>query len=128
MILVDSGVVIDYERTLDPKLDHLFRVLPVAVCGVTRAEVLHGTRSPHDRVKLLSILALFSTMLIPDDLWDHVGDNLAALRAGGVTIPFPDAVLATVAIASGCDLWTRDHHFAHIQRILPALSLFVEPP
>ena len=39
MILVDAGVLIDFLRTKDPKLVRLFRSLPVAVCGVTRAEI-----------------------------------------------------------------------------------------
>jgi predicted nucleic acid-binding protein len=45
-----------------------------------------------------------------------------------VVVPFPDVVLATVAIANGIELWTRDKHFALIQGVLPALRLFQEPP
>ena len=45
MTLVDTSVVVDYLRTADPKLASLFRTLPVALCGVTRAEVLHGVRN-----------------------------------------------------------------------------------
>ncbi len=56
------------------------------------------------------------------------GDNLSALRAGGVTIPFADAVIATLAIVNDLELWTRDAPFAHVQRILPAMKLFAEPP
>ncbi|MFO0807261.1 MAG: hypothetical protein U0746_01420 [Gemmataceae bacterium] len=43
-------------------------------------------------------------------------------------MPFPDAVLATLAIANSIELWTRDKHFALIQTALPALRLFQEPP
>lgn len=128
MILVDTSVVIDYLRTADPKLDALFRSLPVAVCGVTRAELLHGARNVADRGRLLVILAAFHTLPIPDPVWDAVGDNLAALRAGGVTIPFADAVIATVAIENGIELWTRDGHFRLVQGVLTGLNLFVEPP
>ena len=35
MILVDTGVLIDFLRTKDRKLDGLFRSLAVAVCGVS---------------------------------------------------------------------------------------------
>jgi predicted nucleic acid-binding protein len=65
---------------------------------------------------------------IPDSLWDDVGDNLAALRAAGVTVPFPDVVIATVAIANDIELWTHDNQFTMIQRVLPRLRLFQEPP
>jgi hypothetical protein len=37
-------------------------------------------------------------------------------------------VLATVAIANDFELWTRDRQFTHIQRVLPTLKLFTEPP
>lgn len=33
-------MLIDFLRTKDAKLNTLFRSLPVAVCGVTRAEIL----------------------------------------------------------------------------------------
>ena len=82
MILVDASVLIDYLRGKDPKLLVLVPALPLAVCGVTRAEVLCGSRNPADRQKLLATLAAFQYLPIPDPLWDTVGDNLAALRAG----------------------------------------------
>lgn len=128
MILVDSGVVIDYLRTGDAKLDQLFRALPVAVCGIVRAELLHGVRSPGDRQRTLTVLAAFQQVPIHEPVWYVVGDNLNQLRTNGLTIPFQDAVIASLAIANGIELWTRDGHFAHIQGVLPALKLFVEPP
>ena len=45
-----------------------------------------------------------------------------------MTVPFPDAVVATLAIANNLELWTRDAHFTLIQQWLPALKLFQEPP
>ena len=128
MILVDTSVVVDHLRGKDPKLAVLLPALPVAVCGVVRAEVLCGSRNPADRQKLLTTLAAFQLLPIPDALWDVVGDNLAALRRGGLTIPFPDAIVVSVAMANGIELWARDQHFPLIQRLLPALKLFQEPP
>jgi predicted nucleic acid-binding protein len=128
MILVDTSVVIDYANGRDAKLNGLLPTLPAAVCGVVRAEVLHGARNAADRQNMLSVLAGFQQVLIPDVLWDVVGDNLATLRAAGVTVPLPDAVLVTLAIDRDVELWTRDKHFALMQPVLPALKLFQEPP
>jgi len=128
MILVDTSVVIDFIRTGDARLRALFVAHNAAICGITRAEVLYGTRNAAHRPQLIAALNSFSQVAIPDVLWDEVGDNLAALRAGGVTVPFPDAVIATVAISNDIELWTRDAQFLHIQRVLPNLRLFVEPP
>jgi predicted nucleic acid-binding protein len=128
MILVDTSVVIDYAKGHDAKLQALLPTLPVVLCGITRAEVLHGARDPAHRQKLLTLLGTFGQVPIPDPLWDIVGDHLAALRAGGVTVAFQDVVIATVALVNDFELWTRDQHFTLVQGILPALKLFQEPP
>jgi predicted nucleic acid-binding protein len=128
MILTDSSVVIDYLRTGDPKYQAVSQAHGAAVCGVTRAEILHGARNPKDRQRLLTVLNAFGQVPIPDSLWDDLGDHLAALRAAGVTVPFQDVVIATVAITSDIELWTHDNQFAMIQQVLPRLRLFQEPP
>jgi predicted nucleic acid-binding protein len=128
MILVDANVIIGYLKKPDPKVLGLFQVHQAAVCGITRAEVLHGARNPADRQRLLNQLNVFTQVAIPDSIWDTVGDTLAALRAAGLTVPFPDTVLACVAVAYGMELWSRDQHFSLIQTVLPQLRLFQEPP
>jgi predicted nucleic acid-binding protein len=128
MILTDTSVVVEFLRTADPKLRHLIVTHGAAVCGVTRAEILHGARSAAHRQLLLAALNLFQQLPFPDSLWDEVGDHLAALRAAGVTVPLADVIIATVAIANGVELKTRDHQFTLIQAVLPQLRLFQEPP
>ncbi len=44
-----------------------------------------------------------------------------------MTVPFSDALLATVAIENGLELWAHNTQFVHIQRVLPGLRLFQEP-
>lgn len=128
MTLVDTSVVIEYLRGASPKLLGLFQTLPGGVCGTTRAEVLHGARNPADRGRLLTLLNAFDQAATPEDVWDAVGDLLAALRRSGVTVPFNDVVIAAVAVSAGVELWTRDNQFQLIQRIEPRLRLFQEPP
>jgi len=128
MILVDTGVLIDFLRTKEAKLDRLFRTEAVAVCGVTRAEILAGARSAQDRQRLLRFLARFHQALTLEPHWDLVGDNLATLYARGVSVPFPDAVIATLGIENDIEVWGRDPHFPTMQKHLPRLKLFAEPP
>ncbi len=126
MILVDTSVVIDYTRSGDPKLLALFQAHGAAICGITRAEVLAGSRSPRHRGRLVAALNSFSPLPTPEPLWDEVGAYLLALRSAGVSVPFQDVVIAAVAIAN--ELWTRDAQFGMIQTVLPQLRLFQEPP
>ena len=128
MILVDTSVAVDYARGKDAKLIALMPTLPVVVCGIVRAELLCGARDPKHKSDLLSLLAAFSQLAILDSVWDIVGDNLAILRARGITVPFPDAVIATLGIESHLEVWARDPHFLAMQSAIPALRLFVEPP
>lgn len=128
MILVDTSVVIDWSRGKDAKLRLLIPSLPVAVCGVTVAELLHGSRDATHRQKLLVDLSAFQIVPILEGFWIPVGDNLAALRSHGITVPFADAVIATVGIENNLEVWARDPHYATMQRALPRLRLFPEPP
>ncbi|HKI33402.1 MAG TPA: PIN domain-containing protein [Gemmataceae bacterium] len=128
MILLDSTVVIDYTRGKDPKLHLLFSSLKLGVCGIVRSEVLTGWRTAADRAKLIAILNGLTQVSTPDSVWDTVGDNLAELRRHGLTVPVPDAVIATLGMNLNIEVWSRDPHFAAMQRILPTLKLFQEPP
>ncbi|HUY31997.1 MAG TPA: PIN domain-containing protein [Pirellulales bacterium] len=127
MILVDTSVVIDWSHGRDATLQVLLPALPVGVCGVTQAEFLHGSRDAAHRQRLLAVLSRFQFVPMSDELWIKVGDILAALRSRGITVPFPDAVIATLAIENDIEVWARDPHFAMMQKALPQLKLFREP-
>jgi predicted nucleic acid-binding protein len=98
VILTDTSVVIDYARGKDAKLAALMAQRAVAVCGIVRAELLCGARDPAHRGNLLTLLATFAQFSIPEAIWGAVGDYLAALRRHGITVTFPDTVIATLGI------------------------------
>lgn len=128
MILVDASVIFDHTRNFDTRLETWFRQFPTAICGVTRLEALHGARGPKDRAKLLLLLNRFIRVLTPESIWDEAGDNLARLRGKGLTIPPLDVLLATFGIHYDIEVWARDQHFPLMQKHLPRLRLFQEPP
>lgn len=128
MTLADTSVLIDALRGVDPGLKNLFGAAQVAICGVTRAEVLHGARSSAEFAQLEAALAAIPDVPFPERFWDAAGANLYALRRAGVSVPFPGVLIATVALENGIELWTRDNQFELIRNVLPALKLFQEPP
>ena len=128
MILVDTTVVVAYLRSADARLPALFSAHQVGICGITRAEIIHGVRNPADLARFVAALNSFQQVSIPDSLWDEVGSHLAALRAAGLPTPFADVIIAALAIHLGVELWSRDQHHVAIQRIIPTLRLFQEPP
>ena len=53
-----------------------------------------------------------------------LGSNLYKLRKNGLTVPFSDAIIATIAIKNRIPVWTGDKHFALMQNILDDLKLY----
>jgi len=128
MILVDTSVIIDYARGRDARLTQLLPTVSPAVCGIVRAELLCGARDARHHASLLALLGPFQAVSISEAVWDAVGENLASLRRAGITVPFTDVVIATVAIENGLELWARDQQYALMQNVMAGLRLFHEPP
>jgi predicted nucleic acid-binding protein len=63
----------------------------------------------------------------PPAAWDAFEDNLARLRHAGLPVPFPDALIATLAALNGLPIWGLDAHYAMIQPYIPSLRLFAGP-
>ena len=126
MILVDTTVVVQYLRSASTPIRAVLDS-GAAICGVTRAEILHGARSRAAMVSLVEALDGFAQVPIGQDTWDALGWNLSVLRSRGIVTPFPDALIATVAVSAGLELWTYDAYFSAIQTALPALRLFPGP-
>jgi predicted nucleic acid-binding protein len=128
MILTDSGILIQFMRTKDAKLGRSLQTLPVAICGAVRAELLAGTRNAVERASTKAFLQQFHYLPFEEDWWERLGDNLAVLYANGLSVPFPDAVIATVAIENDLEVWAVDPHFPVMQKFLPRLRLYQPPP
>jgi predicted nucleic acid-binding protein len=127
MILLDTTVLVGYLRNPSATVRAVLESGQVAVCGVTRAELLHGARTPKDAAALVAAMDCFVQIPISQSDWDQLGYNLALLRSSGVSVPFPDALIATIAIRDGSDLWTYDAHFQAIGAVLTGLRLFDGP-
>jgi len=124
MILADTSVVVDYLRGPTPALHSIIATQQAAICGVTVAEILAGARLPTDTQWLLTALSAFRRVPTPETIWEAIGDNLAILRRNGITVPMPDAVIATIAMNLNVEVWTTDAHFPMMQRVFSQLRLF----
>jgi predicted nucleic acid-binding protein len=128
MVLADTSVVIAHYRNPTARVQRLIAAHSAAVCGVTVAEVYGGARTPAEAARCAAILGIFGRVVTPEDVWEVVGQHQVQLRAGGLTVPLSDTIIATVALTHELELWTYDSHFTLMQRLLPALKLFEEPP
>lgn len=127
MIIADACIFIDALRSKGLAMKPVMSGHPVIACGVAKAEVLKGAKNEIDRQRIHTFLSGFQRLDFEEDDWIALGDNLATLRRKGLPVPFPDVVLATLAIESGYEVWSNDRHFPLMQTVLPELKLFVEP-
>jgi predicted nucleic acid-binding protein len=127
VILVDTSVLVRYLRSASPAIRQVLISTECAICGVTRAEILHGAKTPKDATDLGNAMNSFIQLPILPATWDHLGFHLASLRSRGLPMPFQDVLLATVALDYGAELWSYDAHFRAIQGVLTSLILFDGP-
>ena len=126
MILVDTTVIVKYWCTSDSNIRSIIEREDMAVCGVVRAELLHGAANENDFERIVHALSSFENVKVTAETWDLLGRNLYVLRTHGLTLPFQDALLATVALQQDLFLWSYDKHFKQISEILADLRLFDE--
>ncbi len=124
MILADTNIIIDFWRNPDEKSAHIFRTEDVVICGVVKAELLHGARSVEDYRRILLALADFPCVNMREADWDFLGYHLYQLRSHGVAVPFQDAVIATLALSNKSSVWTNDRHFALMKSVLSELQIY----
>lgn len=125
MILAETSILIDALRPQFQAIRTRLRTEDAAICGVAKAEVLQGVRTTQQRSDVIAALSALTQLVIPENVWDELGDLLAALRAAGTPVPFPDVLQAAVAMEYGFPLWTKDGHFQFIRSVAPKLQLFV---
>lgn len=124
MILVDSGVWIDYFRGTDTPeaviLDALLGSEPLAIGDLILAEVLQGFGSDRDFNQARTLLSAFEIVDIGGQaIAIQAAKNFRALRARGITIRKTiDTLIATRCIESGYLLLHSDRDFDPFVRYL----------
>ena len=124
MILADTNVFIDFWNKPTEELSDVFEKEDIVICGVVRAELLHGAVSDKDFANITMMLEAFDEKSLSTEDWQLLGSNLYKLRKNGVKVPFSDAIIATLAMKYNIPVWTGDRHFALIQNILTDLKLY----
>lgn len=126
MVLADSNIMIEYFRSRNSELANKIDTMDIALCGVVRAEIIHGARTEQEIDNYLEAFNTFEKPMNDDYDWEGAGFILQTMRSNGFQIPFSDAVIAFIAMKYDIPLWTRDTHFLLIQGYYPELKLYEE--
>lgn len=125
-ILVDSSIYITLLRAgVDVRqrlIDHL-RAGRLYNCGVVRAEVLRGMRSPAKRDGMEAFFDIIPEVPTDARLWHYVAHLGWDLGRRGKWPPVTDLAIAACALRIGARLISPDAHFADIPglEVLPAI-------
>ncbi len=121
-ILPDTCAWIDYFRPgtspLGMLVEQALSEEVVCVCGPVLYELVQGARSEDELTSLTSALSALPFLEMTEALWIKAGLCSASLRKAGKTIPFPDVLIATLAIEHQLTVITVDEHFCVITGVI----------
>ena len=89
-------------------LEKLGRERRAATCGIIIAELLHGAKTSGEEQTFLRMAHSLPFIEADREDWLETGALLLQLRKKGITVPLADALIARLAIKSGCELLAVD--------------------
>ncbi len=120
MVLVDSSAWIEAFRPtgdLMAKLaiQALLEEYEAALCSSIRLEVLGGARK-EDQQRIDRYFQVLPYFSVQEELWQRAIENAWKPRDHGVTVPWNDVLIATVAQQHDYRIYTYDKHFQLMRR------------
>lgn len=123
-VLADTNIIIDYWNSPTQEVADIFANEDIAICGVVKAELLHGGKDEAECEILEKALDVFPYLDFEKGDWGKLGRLLMRLRKAGLAVPLSDAMIAYIALRENAVVWTHDRHFALIQHAVPELRLY----
>ena len=122
MVLVDTSAWIAFfRRDGDPAVKlamrSLIEELEATLCGPVEMEFLGGAR-PHERPRIQKRFEILPYLPNDQKIWREAATHYATLRGKGVTVPWNDALIATLALRQNCRAYAVDHHFEAMEKYL----------
>lgn len=120
MVLVDSSAWIEALRRngdLRVKLavEGLLDAYEALWCSPLRLEVLGGARED-ERTRLGHHFSVIPCRPVREDDWERAVSLSWRLRDGGLTVPWLDVLVASVALQDGVRVYAIDAHFPEIAK------------
>ena len=119
MVLIDTSAWLfalkkDFHPVIKERIGQLLVESDVAICGIIALELLGGTRSEKEYLRLKSRLDSLYYIESDKRLWDFSSKLAFDLKRKGVSIPYADIVIAASALEEQAILVHADSHFDSI--------------
>ena len=119
MILIDTSAWLfalrkDFHPVVKERIEQLLVESDVAICGMIALELLGGTKSEKEYLRLKSRLDALYYVEADKVLWDLSSKLAFDLKRKGISIPYADIVIAASALRERAILVHADSHFDSI--------------
>jgi predicted nucleic acid-binding protein len=119
MILIDTSAWLfalkkDFHPAIKERIEQLLVESDIAICGMIALELLGGTKSEREYLRLKSRLDALYYVEADKVLWDLSSKLAFDLKRKGISIPYADIVIATCALKERAILLHADSHFDSI--------------
>lgn len=118
MVMYDSNIIIDI---LHDKLETNDE--EVCICGIIKAELLHGARSENNYNELLQMMSELYYVPFEESQWENLGKRLYQLRTSGLTVPINDVIIYEICARNNISLRTQDKHFILINKLFNEIKI-----
>jgi predicted nucleic acid-binding protein len=127
MVIVDSSIWIEAARRSGDigtkvALECLLAEYEAILCAPVKLEVLGGCRK-EERSGMEAGFSCLPYLHVLDKDWTAALQVGWRLRDHGITAPWNDILIATLALRSGCRVYARDKHFEQMSSVL-GISLY----
>jgi len=128
VVLIDTSAWLfalkkDFHPVIKERIGQLLGESDVAICGMIILELVGGTRSEREYLRLKSRLDALYYIESDKVLWDLASRLTFDLKRKGLSIPYADIVIAASALKERAILVHADSHF---DSIAPHTDLTVE--
>jgi hypothetical protein len=119
MVLIDTSAWLfalkkNFHPAIKERIEHWLVESDVAICGMIALELLGGTKSEKEYIRLKSRLDALYYIEADKVLWDLSSKLAFDLKRKGISIPYADIVIATCALKERAILVHADSHFDSI--------------
>lgn len=120
MVLVDTSAWIEFHRKsgrLEVKLAMvgLLDAFEATLCGPVEMEFLGGAH-PAELPRIKAEWSVIPYLRNDQKLWRRAAATYSRLRSRGLSVPWNDALIATIAVDAHCRLYAVDQHFTAMAR------------
>ncbi len=122
MVLVDTSVWIEASRrdgdlSYKVGLENLLDEYEAAWCSPVKLEFMGGARKK-DRKKLAFWFDCIPYRATEEHHWELAKENAWRLRDQGLTLPWNDILIASIALEANLRVYAKDHHFERMAEML----------